>query len=140
MGMMTDRPSKHGRPVPSARQRTPSPSEGSRSAPGSAPTRTQPLLGAFPLTVMTIATFLVLFAFMMGRLKVGADLAVRGGTGSSLVLGSSGSGFVTTRTSGAGAASALATRAVAPEASSGRTPAIVTRASGALGATEVGDE
>lgn len=49
-----------------------------RSARGSAQARNaRPLLGAFPLAVMTLATFLVLFTVTMARLKASADPVLR---------------------------------------------------------------
>jgi hypothetical protein len=139
---MTDRPSTIARaPTASPPPRVPTTGESPRSARGSPQTRkTHPLLSAFPLAVMTLATFLVLFTLMMARLKAGADPALRAGTGSSLAVSSLGAGTVTTRTSGGGASASLTTPAVASEESSGTAAGIVTRASGAPGAREAGDE
>lgn len=88
---------------------------------------------------MTLATFLVFFTLMMARLEGGANPALGSGTSSVLVAGPQGTGAVTTRTSGAGASS-VSTTPVASEGSAGTTPAVVTRASGAPGTTEVGDD
>jgi hypothetical protein len=65
-----------------------------RSAQGFAQARkADPLLGAFPLAVMTFAIFLVLFTLTIARLKAGADPALRPST--SLVARSSGARAVT---------------------------------------------
>lgn len=117
------------------------PMEPPRSAQGSVQARkVHPLLGAFPLAVMALATFLVLFALMMARLKAGADPSLRPSTSTSLVARSSGSRAVTTRTSGGGELTATATPAAASEESSETPAAIVTRASGVPNATEAGND
>jgi hypothetical protein len=122
-------------------KRLPAPMQPPRSAHGSGPGRkAHPLLGAFPLVVMTLATFLVLFTLMMARLKAGADPALSPSTSSSLVARSPGGGAVTTRTSGGGESAAAATPAAGSEESSGTPAAIVTRASGASGTPEAGDD
>ncbi len=122
-------------------KRQPAPMQPPRSAQGSAQARkAHPLLGAFPLTVMTLATFLVLFTLMMARLKAGTDPALRPSTSTSLVARSSGAGAVTTRTSGGGEPAAAATQAAASEESSETPTAIVTRASGAPDTTEAGND
>jgi hypothetical protein len=114
--------------------------ESSRSARGSTPARkAHPLLGAFPLAVMTLATFLVLFTLMMARLQAGAGPALGSGASGALVAGPQGTGAVRTRTSG-GAASSVSTSPVASEGAPTPTPAILTRASGAPGTTEAGDD
>lgn len=99
--------------------------------------RSHPLLRAFPLAVMTLATFLVVFTLMMARLTAGADPALRSSaqTSSSLVEGSSAS-VATTRTSGAAAQSGVTVPAAA-EGASATTPAIATRTSGT---TRIGDD
>ncbi|HYM55915.1 MAG TPA: hypothetical protein VES97_11170 [Solirubrobacteraceae bacterium] len=96
------------------------------------------LLRPFPLAVMTLATFLVVFTLMMARLTAGSDPALRASAGSAaaLVEGSGGS-VVRTRASGSGAAGAATSQVAAAEGSSVATPAIVTRSSGATG---VGDD
>lgn len=103
------------------------------------PRRRHPLLSAFPLTVMTLATFLVVFALMMARLQAGADPALRASAPSALVAGRSGAAAVTTRTSGTAGASATTPPATI-EGSTAATPAIVTRTSGAPGGQEAGDD
>ena len=95
-----------------------------RRAQGSAQARkAHPLLGAFPLTVMTLATFLVLFTLTMARLNAGEDPAPR--PSASLVARSSGAGAVTTRTSGGGDSAAGATQAAPSEESSDASPVAV---------------
>lgn len=95
-----------------------------RSAQGSAQARSAyPLLGAFPLTVMTLATFLVLFTLTMARLNAGEDPAPRPSI--SLLAKSSGAGAATTRTSGGGESAAVATPAAASEESSDASPVAV---------------
>jgi hypothetical protein len=88
---------------------------------------------------MTLATFLVLFTLMMARLEAGAGPALGSGTNSALVAASHATGAVTTRTSGGGASS-VSTMPVTSEGSAGTTPAVITRASGALGTSEAGDD
>jgi len=100
--------------------------------------KAHPLSGAFPLTVMTLATFLVLFAVMMARLKAVVHPALPTGASSSLTVG--GAGAVRTRTSGAGESAGIATPVAAPEAAAATSGAIVTRASGAAGGRGAGDE
>jgi hypothetical protein len=90
-----------------------------------------PLLGVFPLTVMTLATFLVMFAIMAARLQVGLDPALRAGTSGTTVVRNASGGKVVTRVSGTGAA--------IPASSPSGTPArsgapVLTRTSGAGGA------
>jgi hypothetical protein len=137
---MTDRPPRSAG--------TPAPPTPPRAAPLGAPARgprasertrkSHPLAGAFPLAVMTLATFLVLFAVMMARLKAGVDPALRAGPSSSLAVG--GAGAVRTRTSGGGEPAGLATPVAASEGASAASSAIVTRASGASGGRQAGDE
>lgn len=94
----------------------------------------RPLLGAFPLTVMAVATFLVVFAILAARLHNGADPALRAAGGAPAVTrvrGGALNGPVVTRASRmAGAATAMP----AGQAMNGRghvsTP-VLTRASGA---------
>lgn len=96
-----------------------------------------PLLGAFPLSVMTLAVFLVVFAVIAARLTAGKDPALlRAGTQSALVERVSGGAPLRTHTSGAAATggNGSAVPAVAGEGSAQSTPAIVTRASGVAGA------
>ena len=92
-----------------------------------------PLLGAFPLAVMTLATFLVVFAIMMARLQGGLDPALRATAGSTTVVRGSG-GAVVTRASG-GAAPALSPSG-APARSGGP---VLTRTSGSSGGGESDD-
>jgi hypothetical protein len=68
---------------------------------GSAPpAKRHPLLGAFPLGVMTLATFLVVFAIMMARLQGGLDPALRAATGGTTVVRNASGGAIVTRASG----------------------------------------
>ncbi len=107
---------------------------------GSAQAReTHPLLGAFPLAVMTLAIFLVLFALTMARLNAGADPDLGASTGTPLVARNPGGDAVKTRPGGGGASGA-ATKPVAAAESPGTTAAIVTRANGAPSTTEAGDD
>lgn len=100
-----------------------------------------PLLGAFPLAVMTLGTFLVVFSLMMARLKASATPALPSSGATALVARPAGGSSVRTRASGGGgAAAAIATPVAAPERSPATTPAIVTRASGTAGAGETGDD
>ncbi len=79
-----------------------------RSAHGSARTgKTHPLLGWFPLAVMTLAACLVLFTLTMARLNAGSDAALR--AGASLVVRGSSAGALTTRTGRGGESAAAAT-------------------------------
>ena len=94
-----------------------------------------PLLGAFPLAIMTLATFLVLITVMMARLRAGADPALRPIVNSGLVARSSGTGALTTRTSGGSASAPAATPPATSEEPPVARAAVVTRASGAQGAT-----
>jgi hypothetical protein len=104
------------------------------------PSHPHPLLGAFPLVVMTLATFLVVFTLMMARLSAGADPAVHVGTSISLGVARSGAGAVRTRASGGGESPAAATPAAGSGESSAPIPVVVTRTSGAAGTRELGDE
>jgi hypothetical protein len=108
---------------------------------GATPARRHPLLGAFPLTVMTLATFLVVFAMMMARLTAGADPAVKGATTAALVEPAAAGSAVRTRASAT--AGAAATPTVAPARGSSApapAPAVVTRSSGRAGAGAVTDD
>ncbi|MFI4984625.1 MAG: hypothetical protein ACHQAV_01390 [Solirubrobacterales bacterium] len=89
---------------------------------------------------MTLGTFLVLFSLMMARLKASATPALPSSGATALLARPSGGSSVRTRASGGGAAAAIATSVAAPERSPATTPAIVTRASGAAGAGETGDD
>jgi len=88
---------------------------------------------------MTLATFLVLFAVMMARLRAGADPALRASTPTALVAGV-GEGAVTTRTSGGRTSTSIAAPAAASEAGVSSASAIVTRTSGVPGTPEGRDE
>jgi len=139
---MTDRPRTTARPQASTAQpEGRATGEPPRSARHSAQARqAHPLLGAFPLVVITLATFLVVFTLMMARLEASTDPALRASTSAPLVAASTGAGAVTTRTSGGGESTATATPAAGSEESSATTPAVVTRSSGAARTTELGDE
>jgi hypothetical protein len=104
------------------------------------PSHHHPLLGAFPLVVMTLATFLVVFTLMMARLSAGADPAMHVGASTSLSAARSGVGAVRTRASGGGESAAAAMPAAGSGESSATIPAVVTRTSGAAGTGESGDE
>jgi hypothetical protein len=100
--------------------------------------RSHPLLGAFPLAVMTLATFMVLFTLMMARLTAGKDPALQGrGTAATLVAGAR-TTTLTTRASGAVAGTGV--RQASAQGASTTAPAIITRTSGVGGAARVGDE
>jgi hypothetical protein len=101
--------------------------------------RRHPLLGAFPLTVMTLATFLVLFTLMMARLTAGADPALKAASTAALVEPAAVGSPVGTRASAA--AGAAGTPTVAPaRGSSAPVPAVVTRSSGSAGAGALSDD
>jgi hypothetical protein len=142
VGTMTDRPQTAAQP-PFSGARTTDLTAG--EPPQEAPRprqarRAHALLGAFPLVVMTLATFLVLFTLMMARLRAGADPALRASASTSVAAAGSTTGAVTTRASGGGESAATATPATGSEEASARMPAVVTRTSGGAGTTEVGDE
>jgi hypothetical protein len=107
----------------------------------SAPTsrRSHPLLGGFPLAVMALSTFLVVFALMMARLSSGGGAGLSASSGTAVVRGVTARGAVTTRTSGAGATAAAAQAAPANPSAAAAVP-VSTRTSGALGAGGAGDE
>jgi hypothetical protein len=109
----TDSPADSTRPVPPARH---------------------PLLGAFPLAVMTLATFLVVFTILMARLQGGVDPALGPSANLSLLAPRASGGAVVTRTSGS-AGPAVSTSGAPAEPAS---PAI-TRTSGSSGGGESGD-
>jgi hypothetical protein len=98
--------------------------------------RAHPLLRAFPLAVMTLATFLVVFTLMMARLTAGADPALRASSNTAALVAGSSAGAVSTRTSGAGAQGAATVQATAAEGASATTPAVVTRTSGTSGVVD----
>jgi hypothetical protein len=107
--------------------------------PARSPERCTPL-DAFPLAVMSLATFLVLFTFMMARLTGGADPALLASTSTAVRAGHSTARAVRTRTSNGAPAAGTATPVAASTGSSMTTSTVVTRASGATGATRLGDE
>ncbi len=100
------------------------------------PHATRPLLRVFPLTVMALATFLVVFTLLMARLTATTHLplgALVGASSPVTLNGEPASPGVTTRVSGAAAArTAVSNSAVAQGASAG-TATLVTRTSGASG-------
>jgi hypothetical protein len=137
---MTDLPQTTARPPDRPLQTGPKIDEPRRSARASSPARNaHPLLSPFPLTVMTLTTFLVLFALMMARLKAGADPALRASSTTPVAAASSGARAVITRTSG-GRESAAALAPPAGSQESSASPSVVTRTSGSPGATAAGDE
>jgi hypothetical protein len=110
---------------------------------GRAPTarqrrRAHPLLQAFPLAVMTLATFLVLFSVMTARLKASAIMARPSSGATTLLARPPGGSGVTTRASGG--AATIATPVAVPEGARATRPAIVTRASGIARAGETVDD
>jgi len=93
-------------------------------------------LHPFPLTVMALATFLVIFTLLMARLTASSHLASGAPAGAvavTAIAGEAGASAVSTRTSGGGAtAIPAAIPAVAEGSSSPAGPTtIVTRTSGA---------
>jgi hypothetical protein len=141
VGAMTDRPHTAAQPpFPPARPTGLAAGERPQEALRRRQARhAHPLLGAFPLVVMTLATFLVLFALMMARIGAAADSALRANTSISVAAPGSATGPVTTRASGGVESTATAT-AGRSEESSARMPAVVTRTSGGSGPREVDDE
>lgn len=134
VGTMTD-PSRRSPAQPTAAGA----SQSAQAARGTTAARsTHPLLGAFPLAVFTLATFLVIFALMMARLTAGADPALRAQRSTAVLTRGPGGAVLTTRTSGAVGAT------TPPIAGSERPPgtgaAIVTSTSGAAGTREAGDD
>src|SRR5450759_563711 len=116
MAAVTDRSSSAGSPP--------------RRTSAASPTRLRarhPLLGVFPLAVMTLSTFLVVFAVLMARLQSGVDPALRAAASRSLAVPGAQRGALVTRTSG-GSAPAATSRA----AEEGSTP-VLTRTSGSGG-------
>jgi hypothetical protein len=135
-GTMTDRPQSS--PGQTA---TPATAGTSRTAQSATVARgAHPLLGAFPLAVFTLATFLVIFALMMARLTAGADPALRAHPSTAVLTRSPGGAVLTTRTSGAVAAGATTPAVAGSERPPGARAAILTHASGAVGASEAGDD
>lgn len=99
-----------------------------------------PLLRPFPLTVMALATFLVVFALMMARPSAGIAPTPRSSVAVASVAEGSGTGVVKTATSGAVTRSASAVQLTPAKGPSATTAAVLTRASGAAGARGVGDD
>ena len=100
-----------------------------------------PLLGAFPLAVMVLSTFLIVFALMMARLTAGIGPAPRSGGASAVVLGAGSQNAVRTRTSsGALVVSAATPTGAAAPTSTGAVSAVSTRSSGTAGGDGVRDE
>ena len=123
MAAVTDRSSSAGSPP--------------RRTSAASPTRLRarhPLLGVFPLAVMTLSTFLVVFAVLMARLQSGVDPALRAAASRSLAVPGAQRGALVTRTSGGGSAPAATSRA----AEEGSTP-VLTRTSGSGGGGESDD-
>lgn len=112
------------------------PAHGAPSISGSGGRRAprHPLLGAFPLAVMTLATFLVVFALLMARLQSGADPGLRASANGVLQARGEAGTAIRTRTSG-GAVPAASGNPVATEVSS----PLVTRTSGRAGREESDD-
>lgn len=142
VGTMTDRPQTSAQQAFSGARTT---GRAAGEPPPEAPRprqarRAHPLLGAFPLVVMTLATFLVLFTLMMARLRAGVDPALHANTSASLVAAGSATSPVTTRASGGGESAATAMPATGSKQSSATMPAVVTRTSGGAGPKEIGDE
>jgi hypothetical protein len=100
--------------------------------------RAHPLLQAFPLAVMALATFLVLFSLMAARLKASATTALPSSSAAALVAGRSRGSSVTTRASGG--AARIATPVALPAGAPATRPAIVTRPSGIARAGETVDD
>jgi hypothetical protein len=101
--------------------------------------RRHPLLEPFPLAVMTLATFMVLFVVMMTRLTVSAGTITRTGVTTATAMTGSGPSSVTTRTSGAGA-TAGSTEVTASGAPAAATPAVPSCTSASDGASGAGDD
>ena len=100
-----------------------------------------PLLEPFPLAVMTLTTFLLIFTMMMARLTAGADPALRASVNTGAISRSvaSGASTITTRASGAAAAvPAVTSQGAASVTQAANT--VVTRTSGAGGVSGAGDD
>jgi len=100
------------------------------------PRATRPLLRPFPLTVMTLATFLVVFALLMARLTASTHLPLGSlvGAGTPVALNGESTGRgLTTRASGAAASSTPVANPGVAEGASAGTRTLVTRTSGATG-------
>jgi hypothetical protein len=136
VGTVTDRSGYAARPPASVQVRGPvrDPRRDARVR------KAHPLLGAFPLAVMTLASFLVLFTLMMARLTSRANPALGASASSALVASGGGAGAVQTRTSGGGGARAALAPVAASEGSARTSAAIVTSSSGAAGTYARGDD
>jgi len=102
-------------------------------------TRSQhPLLRPFPLVVMTIATFLVVFALLMARIQ---SQSLPATTATHVARVGAGSRPVVTRSSAAaGAAPAVAPSSASPSLEPGAAAPVTSRTSGgAIGAGERDD-
>lgn len=99
---------------------------------------THPLLGAFPLTVMALATFMLLFVLIMARLKVGADPVFRSSRSAPVSFVGSNGAAVVTRSSRTGASGATTT--AAGQESGTRNAVILTSASATPPARFSGDD
>jgi hypothetical protein len=118
------------------------PAPGGRSQRRGVPARRgHPLLRPFPLAIMTVATFLVVFTLMMARLTAGADPALRASVTAGAISRPVGSGAstVVTRASGAGATVAAVSHGARGEGPP-TAATIVTRTSRAAGSPGVGDD
>lgn len=93
-----------------------------------------PLLRAFPLAVMTLATFLVVFTILMARLQSGVDPALGPAATGSLVVPGSSRGAILTRASGGAAPAVL--KSGSPSSSTGP---VLTRTSGSRAGGESDD-
>lgn len=101
-----------------------------------------PLLHAFPLAVMSVATFLVVLALLAARLPSPSAPGIGSSAPATALVAGSGGTPLSTRTSGAASGAAAAAPPVTPATAAEGSPAIstiVTRTSGASGA-RVGDE
>lgn len=123
-------------PAPAARSGSVAQRKRSRERSG------HPLMRPFPLVVMTLATFLIVFALLMARLSAGADPALRAGVSAGAISRPVGAAAttLTTRASGAGAAVPAVAQSGAAEGSTAPAAAIVTRTSGAPGASRASDD
>ncbi len=94
VGTMTDRPQTTARPPSPAPPKAPTAGEPPRRRAARRHGRATPIRcwARSRSSVMTLATFLVLFTLMMARLRAGVDPALRASTSTSLVAASSGDG------------------------------------------------
>ena len=95
-----------------------------------APTHRHPLVHTFPLTVLALATFLVVFAMLMARQR-GGGLGPAPSTSRAISAAGLPQPKIVTRSSGASTPSSAAGTAIMPAGASQSRPApVVTRASG----------